>query len=316
VGSALGCPHVQAELHDADALSALIGCGDVLFSCAGPYSATAVPLAIASLRAGAHYLDLSGEIGPLQSVRALDRVAIAAGVTLLPAAGFASAVADSLASRLHEALPGLLSLSVGLAGAEVTSRGSVRTMVEQAGSVAVLRGGSIEYIRPGTRERWLDYGAGPPLSVAFSLGDLVTLQRSTGVAEAAVYMQASRRVLGWMKLHGAAAPWLDRAVARDLMARMAELYPEDGGDESSEAVVVAEGSDGGGTTRALRYRTPPVEAMTTSIAVEATSRLLAEAARPGYQTAETLWGDRLAERLGAKLEPARALDRYGRLEDV
>src|SRR5437763_10077714 len=56
--------------------------------CAGPFSATAGPMARACLQAGVHYLDITGEIDVFEELHGLGDRARAAGYVLLPGAGF------------------------------------------------------------------------------------------------------------------------------------------------------------------------------------------------------------------------------------
>ena len=77
----------------------------VVLNCAGPFSRTAAPLVDACLRARAHYLDITGELAVLESLAARDAEARAAGVTLLPGAGFDVVPTDCLAAEAKHRLP-------------------------------------------------------------------------------------------------------------------------------------------------------------------------------------------------------------------
>ena len=60
----------------------------VVLNCAGPFSRTAAQLVAACLRAKVHYLDITGELAVLEGMAGRDDQARAAGITLLPGAGF------------------------------------------------------------------------------------------------------------------------------------------------------------------------------------------------------------------------------------
>ena len=57
----------------------------VVLNAAGPFSATARPMADACLRQGAHYLDITGEIDVFEALFARDAEAKRAGVSSCPA---------------------------------------------------------------------------------------------------------------------------------------------------------------------------------------------------------------------------------------
>ena len=78
----------------------------VVINCAGPFSRTAIPMAAACIRAGAHYLDITGEIQVFEDVAAMSEAAKKAGVMLMPGTGFDVVPSDCLAAHLKKRLPG------------------------------------------------------------------------------------------------------------------------------------------------------------------------------------------------------------------
>ncbi|MEK6296136.1 MAG: saccharopine dehydrogenase NADP-binding domain-containing protein, partial [Paraburkholderia tropica] len=59
-------------LDDVAALAGQIQGHALVLNCAGPFSATAAPMMEACLRAGAHYLDITGEIAVFEHAQSLD----------------------------------------------------------------------------------------------------------------------------------------------------------------------------------------------------------------------------------------------------
>lgn len=94
-------PARAAAIDDADALArAFAGCG-VVINAAGPFLDTASPVIAAALQAGAHYLDVTAEQpSALDTFERFDAAARAAGVAVIPAAGFYGGLADLLATAL------------------------------------------------------------------------------------------------------------------------------------------------------------------------------------------------------------------------
>ncbi|HEV7879215.1 MAG TPA: hypothetical protein VGP39_14205, partial [Bradyrhizobium sp.] len=72
---------------------------------AGPFSATSQPMADACLRVGVHYVDITGEIDVFEALATRDAESRAAGVMLLPGAGFDVVPSDCLAAHVKARLP-------------------------------------------------------------------------------------------------------------------------------------------------------------------------------------------------------------------
>jgi short subunit dehydrogenase-like uncharacterized protein len=87
------------SIDDGAGLEVMCGRAAVVINCAGPFSATARPLAAAAVATGAHYLDVSAEQGSALSLcEDTDRDARKRGVVVIPACAFFVAIANALAS--------------------------------------------------------------------------------------------------------------------------------------------------------------------------------------------------------------------------
>ena len=73
----------------------------VVVNAVGPYSATSLPLARASLAAGVHYLDQANELQPVRQLLELDGEARRHGVTLVTGAGFGVLATEALVIELR-----------------------------------------------------------------------------------------------------------------------------------------------------------------------------------------------------------------------
>jgi short subunit dehydrogenase-like uncharacterized protein len=98
--------------------------------CAGPFSATAVPMMEGCISARCNYLDITGEIDVIEWAVALGPRAETRGVTLIPAVGFDVVPTDCLAAMLAERLPDATQLELAFAGSGGLSPGTTKTMVE------------------------------------------------------------------------------------------------------------------------------------------------------------------------------------------
>lgn len=126
----------------ADVAGHLDGIAAVLL-CAGPFSRTSRPAVDGCLAAGAHYLDITGEIGVFEACHRRGEEAARAGCVVLPGVGFDVVPSDCLAASLARALPGATELALAFHGARRPSKGTART------SSKVCRGAA----RSGATER-------------------------------------------------------------------------------------------------------------------------------------------------------------------
>ena len=111
-----GVPTRVASTDDSQALARAFAACSVVINCAGPFLDTAEPLITAAIRAGAGYLDVTAEqASALQTFERFDGSARAAGVAVIPAAGFYGGLADLLATALVGAKGEVDELTVAVA---------------------------------------------------------------------------------------------------------------------------------------------------------------------------------------------------------
>ncbi|MGE5250511.1 MAG: saccharopine dehydrogenase NADP-binding domain-containing protein, partial [Bacteroidota bacterium] len=84
----LGLAYRLFPLSDSAALDSALREVRAVVHAAGPFVHTFRQMAEACLRTGRHYVDISGEIAGFEALAALDTQAKAAGIMLLPGAGF------------------------------------------------------------------------------------------------------------------------------------------------------------------------------------------------------------------------------------
>src|SRR5688500_18600008 len=210
---ALGLDQRAFALDDRASLDAAVQETPVVLHSAGPFSRTAAPMAEACLRAGRHYLDITGEIAVLEALAALDARARQAGGMLLPGAGFDVVPSDSLAAHLKRRLPGATQLRLAFQSVGGgLSRGTATTMVENiARGGAIRRDGRITPVPAAWRTRDVDFGRGPVSVTTIPWGDVSTAYRSTGIPNIEVYTRVpagqrrallASRYVGWLLASG------------------------------------------------------------------------------------------------------------------
>jgi short subunit dehydrogenase-like uncharacterized protein len=266
----------------------------VAINAAGPFSVTATPLLQACLRAGVHYLDVSGEVAVIDRASRQDGEAKRRKVMIMPSVGFDVVSSDCLAAHVAQRSRGAKRLFIGISGLELLSRGSARTMIEQLTEpVWVRRSGRLETISPGSMERPFDYGGGPRPSVVVSWADVATAYFTTGISEVSVYFEATAAVRAhhmMLQLFGNIIPFTPwQGWLRTASEWMPEGPPERE-RAKRRAVVVAEVETADGRVLRSRLTTPEVYSFTAQAGAAITERVLCGDLEPGFQTPARIYG--------------------------
>jgi short subunit dehydrogenase-like uncharacterized protein len=292
--TAVGLEHRVFSLDEPRAVDdGLAGTG-VVMHCAGPFSRTSRPMADGCLRAGAHYLDITGEIAVFEALAARDAEAKARGVMLLPGVGFDVVPSDCLAAHLARRLPTATRLALGFQALGGLSRGTAATMIESGGQGGMIRrGGALVPVPVAWKARPIDFGTGPRLATTIPWGDVATAFYSTGIGEIEVYVAVpaktrramiASRYLGWL---------LRTAPVRALLLRLVRRRPP-GPSAAARARGVSrlwgEATDESGRRATSRLTGPEGYTLTALTAVAAVEKVLAGGARAGFQTPSLAFG--------------------------
>jgi short subunit dehydrogenase-like uncharacterized protein len=222
----LGFAHRRFDLEDRDAVRAgLDGIGLVLH-CAGPFSATCAPMLEACLAAGAHYLDITGEIDVFAHCHAQDARARERGIVVLPGAGFDVVPTDCLAALLKRELPTATHLVLAFEAGGGPSPGTAKTSVEGLGKGGRARiEGELRRVPLAWKTRSFMRDGQARSAMTIPWGDVYTAYLSTGIPNVEVYMAVppatiSRlrrlRLLGPLLGTGLVQAFLKRGVTRSV----------------------------------------------------------------------------------------------------
>src|SRR5271166_6071412 len=178
------------DLADRTRLEGALKGVSVVLNAAGPFSATARPMAEACLTQSAHYLDITGEIDVFEALFARNAEAKRAGVTLFPGVGFDVVPSDCLAAHLKRRLPDATHLTLYLSAGFNVSRGTAKTAIEGIadGARARRNGRLIMLARPDTGS--CDFGRGLRPTIQIPWGDVSTAFHSTGIPNIEVHVEA------------------------------------------------------------------------------------------------------------------------------
>jgi short subunit dehydrogenase-like uncharacterized protein len=290
----LGVEHRVAPLDDAAALGAALRGQPMVLHCAGPFAVTARPMVDACLREGAHYLDITGEMGVFEALARRGAEAEAAGVMLLPGTGFDVVPSDCLAAHVAARVPGATRLTLAIRGIGRVSRGTALTSVmhmSQGG--AVRRGGRITRVPAAWRDRVVDFGEGPVRVTTMPWGDVSTAFHSTGIPDVEVYMSIPAGVRRFLRYGRPLLPLVGTAPVQRFLGeriRRGPAGPTEAQRARGRSFFWAEAADAEGRTAVARLATPEGYELTVRTAIECTRRVLDGQARPGFQTPSRAFG--------------------------
>jgi short subunit dehydrogenase-like uncharacterized protein len=281
-------------LDDAAALDRGLEGASLVLHCAGPFSRTSAPMVAACLRAGVHYLDITGEIPVFEACRAQDAAARARGVVVMPGVGFDVVPSDCLARALADRLPGATRLELAILALGEVSRGTAKTMVEHMGEgSAERRGGRLVPLPPGSKIKTVVLGGKPRQAIAIPWGDLATAYASTGIGDITTYMAFPPRQIRAMRLMGPLRPLLRRKLVIRLLQSIIERRltgPSEHVRESMSSEIWGRVEADDGRSLEGRVRAPEGYKTTVIAALASVRRVLAGGITPGYHTPATAFG--------------------------
>ncbi len=179
--------------------SALSGIPLVL-NCAGPFSQTAAPMLEACLAAGAHYLDITGEIDVFAHGHAQHERAVSRGIVVAPGVGFDVVPTDCTAAMLAAKLPDADRLTLAFEAGGGLSPGTAKTSVEgMAKGGRIRRNGALVAVPLAYKERTYTRDDKTLTAVTIPWGDVYTAYVSTGVPNVEVYTMVPPAAIARLK---------------------------------------------------------------------------------------------------------------------
>jgi short subunit dehydrogenase-like uncharacterized protein len=302
LATSLGLAARVFDLVDAPATKAALAGVSLVLNCAGPFSATAAAMMSACLAAGAHYLDITGEISVFEHGATLDAAARQAGIVICPGVGFDVVPTDCVALALKHALPDASELALGFDSRSPLSPGTAKTMVEGMGEGGfVRRGGNITPVPLAYRVLRVDFGFGEKTAMTIPWGDVATAFHTTGIPNIECYIACPAKLargtrrLNWIR------PLLRQHWLQALLKRRIERKvsgPDEAVRASLRTAVWGEARNPTGEVVVARIETANGYSLTVDSALAVTLRLLGEATvAGGYYTPARLCGSELVEQL-------------------
>jgi len=184
----------QATVNDSGSLANAVRGTGVVVNCAGPFLDTAVPVAAAAVRAGAHYLDITAEQAAAQAVyRAHEELGWPDDVAVIPAMAFYGGLADLLATTAIDewAAADEITVAIGLdrwwptEGTRTTGRRNTATRL-------VVDGGRLVPVHSPAPVRDWDFPAPLDRQVVTGMpfAEIVTMARHLAASRIGTYLSA------------------------------------------------------------------------------------------------------------------------------
>jgi short subunit dehydrogenase-like uncharacterized protein len=261
--------------------------------CAGPFIHTFRAMANACLRTRTHYLDITGEEEVFEALATRDGKAKAAGVTLLPGAGFDVVPSDCLAAHLKRRLPSATHLALGFQSAARMSRGTALTVVESLPAGGLVRqGGALTRVPAAWKTRVIDFGTGPVKAITIPWGDVSTAYHSTGIPNIEVYMAAPWGMRLAARLSRYFSWAIGSSVVQEFLKKRIRSGPAGPTEEErrlGRSYFWGEVSDEAGRRAVARLHGPQSYTLTVQAALALVERVLA-GAPAGFQTPAKAFG--------------------------
>ncbi|MEQ1312399.1 saccharopine dehydrogenase NADP-binding domain-containing protein [Acinetobacter sp. XH1639] len=173
----------------------------LVMHCAGPFSSTSKPMMQACINAGAHYLDITGEISVFELAQSLNIQAQQADIVLCPGVGFDVIPTDCVAAALKEALPDATHLALGFDSKTGLSPGTAKTSIEgMADGGKVRKDGKIITVPLAHHVRHIDFGDGKKSAMSVPWGDVSTAFYTTGIPNIEVFIPAPAMMIFGAKM--------------------------------------------------------------------------------------------------------------------
>ncbi len=301
----LGC---EARVFDLD--SPRLDGVSLVLHCAGPFVHTSAPMVRACLDAGAHYLDITGEINVFESVMARDAEARKRNVTLLPGVGFDVVPTDCLAAMLAQRLPGAKELSLAFKGGAGLSAGTQKTILEglREGG-AIRRDGLIVRVPTLFDTREIPFPSGPRLAMTIPWGDVATAYYSTKIPNIRVYRATSPRAVSRLRRIQRLLPLLGLPPIKQFLTWRASHIkgPDAAARGRSQMEIWGRVADRDGGEATMTMTTPEGYAFTVLSAIAAVKRVLREPVRAGSFTPSMRLGAEFVTTIpGVRIEEKKA----------
>lgn len=266
----------------------------LVMHCAGPFSSTSKPMMQACLKAGSHYLDITGEIAVFELAQSLNTQAQQADIVLCPGVGFDVIPTDCVAAKLKETLPDATHLALGFDSKSGFSPGTAKTSTEgMADGGKIRKDGKIIKVALAHHVRKINFGDGEKSAMSIPWGDVSTAFYTTGIPNIEVFVPAPPKMICGAKILNLMRPVLKlKFVQNVIKSRISKTVV--GPDEELRAklptYVWGEARNARGQTKTIRIQTDNTYSLTIKGSLIVVQFLLENRVKGGAFTPAKLMG--------------------------
>lgn len=297
----LGLTYQAFGLDNVEAVSEHLKGFKLVMHCAGPFSATSKPMMEACTKAGAHYLDITGEISVFELAQSLNNQAEKADIVLCPGVGFDVIPTDCIAAALKEALPDATHLALGFDSRTGFSPGTAKTSIEGMGEGGKIRkNGKITTVPLAHYVRTIDFGDGKKSAMSVPWGDVSTAFYTTGIPNIEVFVPAFPKMIMGAKMMNYLRPVLKLKAVQKLIKSRIEKTVVGPNEELRAKVptyVWGEARNARGEIKTARIQTENAYSLTVNGSLAVVSYLLKNTVKGGTYTPAKLMGYKLVTEL-------------------
>lgn len=294
----LHLPYKVFSLEDTPALLQALSEVQFVIHAAGPFHLTAAPMVAACIQTGTHYMDINGDISVFEMLHQYDEAAKAAGIMILPGAGFDVVPTDCTAVLLKTLLPDATDLKLAFAtsGGGV-SHGTAMSMIYKLGEGgAVRRSGKIVHTPLGRLGRWINFGPEKLFTMSIPWGDVSTAYYSTGIPDITSYTGIPLKVYRLLKFQSLFNWLLRTSFARNFIRKKIGQRPAGPSDEmrsKAYSLVWGQVTNAAGKKATVRLRSADGYTLTMQSCLLIAQKIGNGQWKTGYQTPGTAYGAEL-----------------------
>jgi short subunit dehydrogenase-like uncharacterized protein len=279
---------------------------ELVLHCAGPFSATAVPMVEACLLSKTHYLDITGEIEVFEYIHGQNERARQSGIVLCPGTGFDVIPTDCVAAVLKSAMPDAAHLTLGFEARAGVSAGTAKSSLEGIGKGGRIRkDGKIKSVSLNYKTSKIDFGNGKKNALSIPWGDVSTAYYTTGIPNIEVYMALPPNTDSFLKFLPLIRPILAFPPIQNFMKKRIEKKVKGPAEKLRQkfgVYVWGEVSNPAGEIKTAFLQTADGYEVTIHGSLKIVEKLLDEQLPPGSFTPSQIMGDRFISILPGSTE--------------
>ncbi|MFN3301134.1 MAG: saccharopine dehydrogenase family protein [Sediminibacterium sp.] len=291
----LSLTYIVVDLDDADKLVEELKSFKVVLHAAGPFMHTALKMSKACIKAGVHYLDITGEIGVFELLKKMGGDFAQRGIMVMPGVGFDVVPTDCMAKFLFDQMPEATHLKLAFAsvGGKL-SHGTATTMAEGMGEGGAVRENGRIIKKPlGHKGMWVNFSNKKLFTMTIPWGDISTAFTTTGIPNIETYTSVSPKTFSMLKWQGLYNWVLKLSFVRNYYKKKIKKMPA-GPDEAmrkkAKSLVWGEVTNSEGHSLNANLEGPEGYTLTALSSLIILKKVLSGNFKPGYQTPAACFG--------------------------